>query len=241
MAMEPTEPHPPETPQDPPAVQDAVWRVRAADAAMRWIPPPPSTVAPRPEREVRKKAVAMAEVQQAAAVAPYFPADARAKWFLEGMTLLEEDRKVSRKPPLWPMRDTYNAHTPLTIVDEGVWLMRARNAARRTDAPTENGTKATPRWAPGSEATRPRSRDATHSPTLNTNDIAEGHTDAPALTKALQKLNWHAGAAGAGTYRRNGANRSSVVAAAYLMARSRLPAKQVVQHLMALRPLVDVS
>ncbi len=52
MAMEPTEPHPPETPQDPPAVQDAVWRVRAADAAMRWIPPPPSTVAPRPEREV---------------------------------------------------------------------------------------------------------------------------------------------------------------------------------------------
>ncbi len=40
--------------------EEAHWspgpeRLAAAEAAYRWIPPPPSTFAPRPEREVRKK------------------------------------------------------------------------------------------------------------------------------------------------------------------------------------------
>ena len=191
----------------------------------------------------------------------YFPADARAKWFLQqrepkaaggrvpsrpGLPYLEDDRKVSRKPPLRPMRDAYNAHTPLTLVDEGVWLMSARNAAWRPDVLLENGIGTILCCAPGSEATGARCkphcrRDVTHLQTLNINDIVEGTIDVSVLTNALLVLRRHAGAAGVGIYCRNGANRSSIVAAAYLMARSRLPATQVVQHLMALRPLVDVS
>jgi hypothetical protein len=148
---------------------------------------------------------------------------------------------VSRKGPFRPMRDAYNAHTPLTLVYEGVWLMSARNAAWRPDVLLENGIKTILCCAPGSEASRTWSRDVTYMPTLNINDIVEGKIDICVLTNALQKLHSHAGAAGVGIYCRNGANRSSVVAAAYLMARSGSPATQVVQHLMALRPLVDVS
>ena len=194
--------------------------------------------------------VAVAAAQHAAAVrvAHYFPADARAKWFLQqgvpsrpGLPYLEDDRKVSRKGPLRPMRDAYNAHTPLTLVDEGVWLMSARNAAWRPDVLLENGIGTILCCAPGSEANRVRSRDVTYLSTLNINDIVEGIIDISMLTNALQNLHSHVGRAGVGIYCRNGANRSSVVAAAYLMARTGLPATTVVLHLMALRPLVDVS
>ncbi len=73
-----------------------------------------------------KRTKAVAAVQQAVAVAHYFPADARAP-SRPGLPYLEDDRKVSHKPPLRPIRDAYNAHTPLPLVDQGGCLVRARN------------------------------------------------------------------------------------------------------------------
>ncbi len=134
------------------------------------------------------------------------------------------------------MRDAYNAHTPLTLVYEGVWLMSARNAAWRPDVLLENGIRTILCCAEGSEAFRFGSRDITYMTTININDIVEGIIDVGVLTTTLQELHRHAvrkGGQGVGIYCRNGANRSSIVAAAYLMARSGLPATQVVTHLTA--------
>ncbi len=69
------------------------------------------------------------------------------------------------------MRDAYNAHTPLTLVYKGVWLMSARNAAWRPDVLLENGIKTILCCAPGSEASRTWSRDVTYLSTLNINDV----------------------------------------------------------------------
>ncbi len=165
----------------------------------------------------------------AAARQQYFPQDARAKLVRamkldvrlpDDMPLVEDDTKVSRKPPLRPVRDEYNAHTPLTLLsDEGhcVWLMCARRAAWDAHLLLENGISAVLCCARGSEARR-RHRSITYLDMPDMNDVVEGVVDVSALTAAWVKLRRLAvGGGGVGIHCRNGANRSPIAAAAYMM------------------------
>ena len=157
------------------------------------------------------------------------------------MPLLEDPERVERRPRggTRAMRDKYNEKWPMTLVMEGVWLM-CHHAARDGHMLQRNGVATIFCVAPGSENRRSH-KGILDLNTFDMNEVSEGRTPKGEFLLQLNNLHYYSLTGGIGVYCRNGANRSPLCMAAFLIARTGESIPNVVKHLQRVRALTDLN
>jgi hypothetical protein len=160
----------------------------------------------------------------------------------KGLPFVLDPTVVVNTPPLRPMRDVYNAHSPMTMIFENIWLCNARSAWDEK-LMIANGISTTLCLAPHSEAYSKKGNKVSHLPALDMNKITSGVIPVERLGDRLVEVHARSsagGQTGVAVYCVNAANRSPLAMCAYTIARTGCSPEKAVAYVTSLRQLTDV-